>query len=157
VPRPSAAFSLNGPRPIAFQVAIADYAQTGFDAENVLNKKPGDKGWSVGGQSDQPHGLTLIAAPPVPVPAGSRLTVTIEQSSGKAKHSLTRFRLSATDDTRAADWTRTPPAVLEALQTPTPRRTPQQEAIAKHYRTLAPELQPIRQRLGDLNKQLAEL
>ncbi|TMQ34004.1 MAG: DUF1549 domain-containing protein, partial [Planctomycetota bacterium] len=155
-PKPSAALSLNDARTIPFQAALADYTQAGFAPESVLGKKPESKGWAVGGQANQAHALTLIAAPAVKIPAGSRLTVTIEQASSKAQHTLDRFRLSASDDARAAQWAGTPQPVVEALQVPAGRRTPaQQEAIAQHYRTLAPELRPMQQRLAELNKQLA--
>ncbi|HMC89125.1 MAG TPA: DUF1553 domain-containing protein, partial [Gemmataceae bacterium] len=157
-PKPNAALSLNDARTIPFQAALADYTQAGFAPESVLGKKPESKGWAVGGQANQAHALTLIAAPAVKIPAGSRLTVTIEQASSKAQHTLDRFRLSASDDARAAQWAGTPQTVVEALQVPAGRRTAaQQEAIAQHYRTLAPELRPMQQRLAELNKQLAEL
>jgi hypothetical protein len=150
-PRPSATLTLNGPRPVLFQFAAADYAQAGFAAENLLASKPGSKGWAIGGQVDRPHTLTLVAAPAAAIPAGSKLTVTLEQTGA-----LNRFRLSTTTDAQVAEWTRTPPQTLDALQTPPAQRTAvQQEAIAQHYRTLAPELQPTRQRLAELNKQLA--
>jgi hypothetical protein len=157
-PKPSATLSLSGARAIVFQTAVADYASAGFEADQVLSEKPGAKGWAVSGQTGQPHALTLIASAEIAIPAGSMLTVTIDQGSKLAKQTLGRFRVSTTDDARANDWARTPGEVVEAMRTPAAQRSPaQQEAIAQHYRTLAPELKAVRQQLSDLNQQLTEL
>ncbi len=97
-PKPSAELSPNGQRGIELITAVADYAQSGFEAENVIaNKDPNQKGWAIGGQVGQPHSLWLIARAPVEVAAGSKLIVTIEQGSQHAEHTLGRFRLSASD------------------------------------------------------------
>src|SRR5262249_2202268 len=58
--------SPGGPGEVAFNAALADYAQAGFEPESVLNNKtPKQKGWAVGGQTGKPHSLTLIATAPV--------------------------------------------------------------------------------------------
>jgi hypothetical protein len=155
-PKPSAEFRLDRSRPVEFKSAVADYAPAGFGPENVLlNKDPKKLGWSVAGQTGQPHALTLVAPAPVPVPAGSKLVVTIEQASQQAGQTLGHFRLGVTDDARAAEWGRTPRPVLEALKTPAEERTPeQQQALVKYYPTVAPELDATRKRLAELAKQL---
>jgi hypothetical protein len=153
VPRPSATLTLDGVRPVSFQIAVADYAQPGFAASDVLEPKAGAKGWAIGGQTDRSHTLTLVPQAPVAVAPGSKLVVTIEQAVP-----LGRFRVAASDDARAAEWARMPAPVREALLTSVTRRTPAQEsAIREHYHAIAPELEPIRERLNDLKKKLAAI
>ncbi|HJT33438.1 MAG TPA: DUF1553 domain-containing protein [Pirellulales bacterium] len=159
VPKPSTELSLSGPRAIEFAAALADYTQSGFDPADVLNNKdPKQKGWAVGGQTGQTHTLTVVAKSPVELKAGSKLTVTLEHAYQSAEHTLGRFRLSLTDDVRAAEFARTSQAVVAALRLPAGNRNAeQQEQIAAYYRSLAPELATVRQQAADLNKQLAEI
>jgi hypothetical protein len=147
------------PQPLAFNVAVTDYAQAGFEPENVLNNKdPKQKGWAIGGQTGQHHALTLVMPSPVEISAGSKLTVTIEQASQQAQHTLGHFRLSAADDARAAEGGRVPQPVLEALKSPSTARTPgQREMVEKFYLGIAPHLQATRQRHAELSKQLADV
>ncbi len=158
-PNPSAEFSVNGQRAIEFQVALADYSQPSFEAANVLNNKdPKTKGWAVGGGIGQPHALTLVAKTPVEVPAGSVLTVSIEQQSNHANHTLGHFRLSATDEPQVEQWARTPAVVIDALRVPAASRTPQLvESITQHYLSIAPALAQTRTQIAGLQKQLADL
>ena len=55
---------------------------------------------------------SLIASSPVEIPAGATLTVTIDQAAQMANHPLGRFRISLTDDPRAAEWGRAPFVVV---------------------------------------------
>ncbi len=89
VPKPSATHETNGSRAIAFASAFADFEQAGFEAAAVLNpeaKKP--SGWAIGGSTGQRHSLSLVLASGVDVPDGSKLVVTIEQTSAQANHTL---------------------------------------------------------------------
>jgi mono/diheme cytochrome c family protein len=158
-PTPSAEFVLSGVRTIRFASALADFTQEGFSAESVLNAKAGrEKGWAIGPQVGQAHELTLVPAAPVMLPAGARLTVTIEQLSKKKFHTLGRLRLAATTDGRAPEIIRTPAAVLAALAIPSAARTEaQRETVTAHYLTVAPALETERQRLAVLLKQLDAL
>jgi hypothetical protein len=158
-PKPSTELSLSGKREVEFSAALADYSQAMFDPESVLkNADPKSKGWAVGGALGQPHSLTLIAKGPVEAPAGSTLTVTIEQNSKFENHVLGHFRLAATDSAGVAEWSRTPKAVLEVLRVPAAKRSEtQQETIAQHYLSLAPELETTRKELAAVKKQLADL
>jgi hypothetical protein len=126
----------------------------------VLDEKQGKKrGWAIGGFTGKQHALTLLPATPVELPAGAKLVVTIEQQSTHAQHTLGHFRLGLTDDPRAAEVVRTPPAVAQALAVPADRRTEQQrELLTQHFlRQIARELKAERERLAAVEKQLAEL
>ena len=68
----------------------------------ISNKDPQQKGWAIGGQTGQPHAITLTAATPVSIPADAKVTVTIDHAPKHTRHVLGKFRLSWTTDSRAA-------------------------------------------------------
>ncbi len=156
----SATFALSGARDLKFVEAVADFTQPEFDAKDVLGA-PGDKkdtkrGWAIGGAIGQAHTLSLLTEQPVEVPAGARLIVTIEQQSPSENHTLGRFRLSASADTRAGENLRTPPPILAALAAPPDKaRT---ETLNRYYtRQIAPELKPEREKIATLARQIETL
>ena len=165
LPSPSYEWSLSGSRAVPFAVAVADYNQASFDAASLLDvnekkrpKKQKERGWAVGGKIAEPHALTLVTAAPVEIPEGSKLVVTIEQESKHVNHTLGRFKLSLTDDPSAADYAKTPAAVIEAIKTAATARTPeQQKVVTDYFLSQAPELEPTRKRLAEVNKELAAI
>jgi len=167
-PMPSRELSLGGARKVSLGAAIADHAQGGFPAENVLDelaeskgKKPkGDAaaGWAVGGAADQPHFLTLVPEQGIDLVPGSRLVVTIEQKSPHPQHTLGRFRLTASSDPRAAEFARVPSRILAILRTPSDQRDGAQKgALEEFFLSITPDLQPARDQLAKVEKQLAEI
>lgn len=158
-PSPSIAHELSGVRPLKFATAAADYNQNGFSAAMVLeSQKTPDNGWAVGPQLDRPHQLTLVFDAPVEIPPGSQLALTIEQLSPHENHVLGHFRVAGTTSTAAAVQARTPPSILAGLEIPADQRTEAQRAeLTRHYLSMAPGLQPERDRLASLKQQLAEL
>ncbi|HEV3343500.1 MAG TPA: DUF1553 domain-containing protein [Pirellulales bacterium] len=158
-PNPKAELSFAGPQSVELAAAVADYSQPNFDAADALkNDSLKQKGWAVGGQTGQPHSLTLVARSPIELKPGAKLTVTIEHAFQSANHTLGHFRLSATDDARAAELARTPRAVVDALRVSADQRTAEQrDRIVQHYLSIAPDLQPVRDRVAALNKQVAEM
>ena len=155
--KPSREFSLSGVRDVKFVAAFADFEQPMFEAKNAVEGKA-NSGWAVGGALGQPHVLTAIAAAPVEAPPGSRLVVTLDQSSNLETHVLGKFRLSWTNDTRVAEFARTPAAVLAVLSTkPESRTDAQKQELAKHFVSIAPELKADRDRLAAVKKQLTDL
>jgi hypothetical protein len=158
-PNPSAEFSLGGARSVSFAAAYADFSQSGFEPTSVIDVKDAKRpGWAVGPQVAVPHYLTLIAQSPVEVAVGSKLTVTIEQLSPHASHTLGHFRLAVTSDASIGEYAKTPPAILALLKTPEAKRSDAQRAeLTKHFLSIAPELQPRRENLASLKKQLADM
>ena len=155
--KPSRELSLSGVRDVKFVAAFADHEQPMFEAKNAIDGKA-NSGWAVGGALGQPHVLTAIAAAPVEAPAGSKLVVTLDQSSTFESHVLGKFRLSWTNDTRVAEFAKTPPAILAILNIASDKRTDSQKhELAKHYVSIAPELKADRDKLAAVKKQLADL
>ncbi len=171
-PKKDAVFAMNGVREVKFTTAIGDYTQPNFDAENVLNdaaaKKDLTRGWAVGGATGKPHTLTLIAERPVEIPAGARLSVTLEHQSATAKATLGHFRIGVTADANAAAVARTPVAIVSTLASSRALSTdnwslntlpPGDRARVVDYyaRTLAPELKQERTQHAAVTKALADL
>jgi len=159
-PKPSVERSLSTERFIELAAAYADYSQPGFEAGSILNNKDvASRGWSVGGQTDRAHQLTLVPMTPIDVEAGSKLTVTIEQLSKHAHHTLARFRLMATGDGRIGDYARLPTDVAAVLTTATDQRDESEKSRLTTYfiRDVALPLKAERDRLGVVKKQLADL
>ncbi len=158
-PNPSAEYSLSGARPITLAAAYADYAQNGFEPHHVVNNAdPTNKGWAVAGQIGKPHQLTLIPAAPFEVTEGTVLTLSLDFRSRFENHTLGRFRIATTTDTRAREYAPIPPAVLAILRTPRAERSAAQAAeLTKYYVSIAPELAATRQQLAALKQQLESI
>jgi mono/diheme cytochrome c family protein len=171
-PKKDVAFAMNGAREIKFSTAIADFVQANFDAENVLNddapKRDRTRGWAVGGATGKSHTLTLIAAQPVDLPAGSRVSVTLEQQSATAKATLGHFRLGLTADPKAAEFARTPATIVATLAASRALKPegwslnalpPNDRAKIVDYfaRNLAPQLKKEREQLAAVTKSIADL
>ena len=157
-PAKSGDYATGGARSVTFAAAFADYDQPNFNASGVLDTpKPDATGWAVGGAIPEAHTLTLIPDAPVDVPAGSKLTLTIEQKSPHANHTLGQYRVAVTDDPdgRLASYEGVPDNILAILNVPAAKRNANQKAaLANHYMTIAPQLKPIRDELAKLKKQL---
>jgi hypothetical protein len=159
-PQPNGEFPISNSRPIALAAAFADYSQSGFEAAGVLDgEKPNQSGWAIGGQTDRPHTLTLIPKEPFSASPGDTLTITLEQLSQHENHTLGRFRLSVSDDVRAAEFARTPPNIAAIARKPAAERDEVQQAeLTQFYLAeIAPELQKERTRLAEVQKQLAAM
>ncbi len=158
-PNPSAAFSMQGIKPITFSAAIADFTQSGFNAADVIQAKPDKnaRGWAIAPHFGKPHELTLLPGSPLVIKAGFQLVLTIEQKSNSANHTLGHFRVDVTADPRASELARVPASVLAILKTPPEKRSDQQQAeLARQFLAMTPQLEAERKTLAQLKKQLAE-
>jgi hypothetical protein len=159
-PNPKVEFSLIGARSLPLSSAYADYSQPEFEPASVLLKKsPPGRGWAVGGETGKPHTLLVFPEAPVEIGSGSSLIVTIEQLAPEAHHTLGRFRLSASGDTRAAELARVPPAVLALIRkSPAERSEKEMGEVQRFFlENVASELEAERRRLSSARKELAEL
>lgn len=98
ISRLTAAFTPAGsseaPTPIKLVAAKADFEQAGFVIASALDDKL-DNGWAVHPSTGRDHVGTFELAPDVKIPAGARLTFTIDQQH-TAAHTLGKFRFSVT-------------------------------------------------------------
>lgn len=81
--------------PIKFVSAQADFEQTNFAAKSALDDDPKD-GWAVSPQVGRHHVAAFEIATDMVIPAGSRLSVSIEQQHAE-KHTLGKLRLSVAE------------------------------------------------------------
>ncbi|MEZ6055198.1 MAG: DUF1553 domain-containing protein [Planctomycetaceae bacterium] len=156
-PNPSREFALSGIRPLPFQQAVADFSQQSFSPEKVLAAKSSpDNGWAIAPQLNDAHRLTLTTAAPVEVPAGAFITVTIEQQSKHKDHTLDKFRLSLTTNPQAAEQSAFPADVVTLLsQSAEERGAEGEQRLLDYYLSVAPSLQPQRDRLNKVTQSLA--
>lgn len=144
-------------RKLAFGVASADYEQTGFAAQNVLdnNKKTG---WAVEGAVDQPHLLTLVLAEPVRIMKDEELILEIEQQSPHKRHLLGSFQIETSRSPSVADWSSLPKNFQRQLSAGKELSSEQSNALTIYFtRSLAPSTRPVRTQLNKIAASLSSL
>ncbi len=158
-PKPSRDLRPDASRPVEFSLAVADIESPRSEAGLVLNNpEPSKKGWSPGRRRDRPAHLTLVPKQPFQLGPGSNLVVTLEAPALKEPANALAFRIAHTTDPRSVEIARTPAPVLEALsRAPSVRTDAQKATVAAHHRSVAPRLQPDRDRLAALQRQRNEL
>ncbi len=156
-PNPKQEFSLSISRPVELVKAFADYEQSGYEAEFVLDKKEPDKrGWAVSGQVEQPHALTLIPKKPFKLQDDEQLVVRIEQQSPHGNHNLGHFRISLTQNKIVSEIAKVDPEMLEIARLPAGNRSPEDQQKLLHYylSDIAPELNETRKEVAKLENSI---
>ncbi len=147
-------FSLKaGDADIPLQRAVADYSKTSFEVNLAL--KSDRRGWSVMKKQNEPHAAVFVLKEPL---AGSNsdvtsLAFTLTQDSEELKHTLGRFRISVTNDPTVVQRFELPQEIVAVIDTPPAKRSKEQIAtLQKHYRETSPALQPLREKIAELEK-----
>ncbi len=170
-------------KPRSLQNATATYEQTGA-AEGHPDKKwtaasaiDGDTrgatwGWAIMEQAGRVNSAVFEFQPVSESSAESaeaagvdnestpsQLQIVLKQQLDNPQHTLGRFRILVTSAPLPIRAEHLLPADVETnLRTPLAERTAeQQEALAKYYRSLAPELNPIRETLKQIEAERQEL
>jgi len=159
VSKPDSAWSIDGTRAISFAAAFADFEQEGFDAAHLV-AKPIDlqKGWAVGSATGRDHQLILVAKEPMEWVPGSRLKVRLMHQSNHTRHVLGKFRIQVTTDPQVRQWTSIPPEIHRILlRSESERSGEQSDQLASYFRTIAPELEDVRQRVAQRRAELTAL
>jgi hypothetical protein len=142
--------------PVKIVRALADYSQPGFPVASLLTGK-GTPGWAVDGHSKRgSRTAVFVFAEPLPGGPGTTLRVRLEHHSPFAGHNIGRFRLDLTsaENPTLGGKDGLPGPVAEALEVEPGKRSPaQKEALAKYYRTIAPELAEARAKLARLEQE----
>jgi hypothetical protein len=143
------------PRAVAIAGAVADYSQKGFPVASAIDPKS-KAGWAVDGyiKTDPSRQAVFTFAQPIAGGPGTVLTVRLRHESIYAQHNIGRFRLALTKaDKPALEKGGLPPDVRQALEADGARRTARQkDLLARYYRTVAPELAELRNRIAALEK-----
>jgi hypothetical protein len=151
-PSPKRELAPSGRHAVALKQALADFSQIGFPVDRaLLQPDVTHSGWAVTPRQKLPHSAVFISA--APAGAASAFTFRLEQRFKTPGHNLGRFRLSVTADPRVPQRAALPAPVLAALDTPAVKRAKeQQEVLARHYRSIAPGLQSVRDEIARLEK-----
>jgi hypothetical protein len=137
---------------IEFESAGATVEQEKYDVAATLVGKD-DTGWAIAPNTGRPAAATFY--PKEPIPNGS-LAIVLEQHSKLPQHTIGRFRLWVTTNAQPDSAQRPPEAIAAMLRTKT-RSPEQQRELATYFRSIAPSLDPLRERLADLRTQVPSL
>lgn len=159
-PNPSADYSPSNVRDIRFIAAFADYQQSGFSPDEVIDgiTEP-ENGWAVGGSITEAHGLVLVPGSPIAINSGAFMRLTIEQNSPYPNHVLANFRISVSDDTTSIERARLPTGILALVDKSSNDRTAEESLqLADYYRNnLAPETAEFRKQAQSLTAELKDM
>jgi len=97
------------PTAVKFAAAKADFEQENYGVAGTLDDKP-ESGWAIAGGIGANHVATYDLSTDVEVPAGSPLTVTIDQQHADGTHALGKFRLHLLQDVVPPPTPTPPPA-----------------------------------------------
>ncbi len=151
-PAPKREWKLADSQPVVAS-ASADFAQEGFPASDLLKQAKSAKGWAVAPKQSQAHSAVLVLKEPLTDASAATLTIRLEHAYNQPGYALGRFRLSVTEDDASARRGALPPEVVAAIETPADRRSKaEKEVLAAHYRTIAPELKPVRDEIARVEK-----
>jgi Protein of unknown function (DUF1553)/Protein of unknown function (DUF1549)/Planctomycete cytochrome C len=160
------------PQVLEFQSAAASYEQTGAAGGNPYNKwavaaaidkdaKGAKWGWAVMEQVGKRHFAVFQIAAKDKAASSEELPlkITLHQNLDNPKHTIGRFRLWAcTDEMANASEAVVPANIDEAIAVGIETRTdPQKNDIAKYFREISPQLQPVRDALAKLKKEKSDL
>ena len=102
--------------------------------------------------------LVLIPNAPIAIGADGLLRISLLQTSETKGTNLGRFRISVTSASNPKFVLDIPGDLRPILNTAAEKRTPKQaEELTAHYRTVAVELAPVRDKIAELRKQIQDL
>jgi hypothetical protein len=156
--------------PLEFQNPTASYEQTGAAGGNPYGKwavsaaldedaKGKTWGWAIMEQVGRPQVAIFETVSDLSPPPGSRVVIYLDQNLDNPQHTIGCFRLSVSTAPRPISAAAALPAeIARLLQVPTAERAAeQQQQLASHFRSLAPLLQPVRERLAQLEAERKQL
>jgi hypothetical protein len=159
--------------PLTFRDGGVDDSAVRFDAKKLTERassnpaKPGvakpavdsPGGWYINATRDPvrfDRQAVLTFAKPVAITPGKVFTVRLKFEGGSLGQGIGRFRLSVTGDPDPQAITLLPARLRPTLKIPLSQRTKaQQEGLATQFRGITPLLKPQRDRVKELNRELA--
>ncbi|HQR41410.1 MAG TPA: DUF1549 domain-containing protein, partial [Gemmatales bacterium] len=150
-PLPSVTFDAVGKR-VQLSQAVADYSQSNFGVENLVKPRK-EAGWAVGSQVDKPHQAHLVFKEPLQLKGNEEVHIKIIQQFHMPGLVMDHFRLSLSNDAKLAQRASLPNHILQILDYPEEVRAGfEVDQLARYYRSIAPELKPVREEIEVLNK-----
>lgn len=127
--------SLSEPLRGVVQKVAADYSQSGWDIQLLLDNNPAN-GWAIDGPTKRdPRTAMFLLEAPLAVPEQAQLTVRLKHTAIQG-HNIGRFRLATTGLPPSAvqlEGARFPESLRTILATESPQRTPEQIAELTRY------------------------
>ena len=143
---------------LAFETAYADFSMEKYEAKDAVDGKP-KSGWSIAAYESVnrvDHEAVFILKQPVRFAEGTQLRFKLQQESDRRQHLLGKFRLSVSTAPAEAHrlWAKVPSRVRALLAIPEEERNDVEEMeLAKHYRSIDPNLDKVREQIAGLHKQ----
>ena len=148
------------PPPVIFKSASADDSAKGQSVSNLITKTA-TAGWSVSGADEKlriERSAYFFSENAVEIPADGFLIITLRHQSKEADANLGRFRISATAVENPKPAPQIPSNIRKLLSVTTNARSEaQRKELSDYYRTIAPELKPLRDELAKLRKSESDL
>src|SRR5205085_11907575 len=156
-PKPKLDVDLNGPVKVALTNASATFYQTEgeWTAAKAIDADAGERsGWAIAPQFGQAHAAVFESEKDAGFDGDSRLTFTLVHSY--PQHALGRFRISVTDSPRPVRVL--PSAINDAIAIAPENRSDAQKAnLTAYFKTVAPQLQPYRDKVAQIRKQIDDV
>lgn len=146
---------------IVFKDAAADESQHGYEFKNLVNDKPRPKGWAIELSTEKFPTIrrgVLIPDKPFGFAPGTVLTLHLKHDMPHSATAIGRFRISVTNMLDPRVVTTVPARLRPVLDLPPAQRTQQQqEDLAAAYRAIAPLLNPTRDKIAEIKKEVPKL
>lgn len=149
------------PQKIIFKDARADESQSEYKFEYLIIDRPSPKGWGIDTSNDKSTAIrrgVLTPDKPFGFPGGTLLTIRLKHDMAFTKCAIGRFRISVTCMADPTVVTSVPARLRVALDLPPAQRSEKQAAdLAAAYRSIAPLLQPTRDKIKEIQKEDSDL
>ncbi len=145
------------PANVKLSSAVADYSQKGFEIAKAIDGKK-DTGWAVDGHTKKETRKAVFTfAQPVKAGPGTKLIVRLKHESKQKNHVIGRFRVSVSSAERPTfDKFAMPLKRWQIVRADEKERTPEQKVeLAKHFRSITPQLDPARAELAKQQRERA--
>jgi len=132
--------------------ASADHSQEQFPIANALLGKAAS-GWAILPETGKAHEAIFEPAEPITTSGPLTITFRLQFQSQFPQHEIGHFRFSLATAKNPAGLQGIPPEVRKVLALDSDKRDEgQQKEIAAYYRSIAPLLQPLRDKLAKTEK-----
>lgn len=139
-------------REIEFESARATFEQDQYGIAGAIDDKD-DTGWAISPAMGRPVEATFYPKKPI---AGGPISIRLEQKHKLPGFTLGRFRIWVTANPQPDSAVR-PPERIGAILSSKGRSPEQERELAVYFRSIAPSLEPVRQRLADLRMEVPSM